>query len=191
MTAQPPEVERPELLHPRTPHEVDPAHRVPVSYIDKSREYYAAQGYPAPYRWAHHLDAPFTRLPRPLAESRIGLVTTAIYLEGFEPGDAEPDAETLPVPHVHTGPTDPPPPRLYTQARSWDKEATHTDDVESFLPVRALQHFIAEGRVGSLAPRFVSVPTDYSQRRTDEVDAPEVLRLLREDGVEAAVLVPL
>ena len=34
--------------------EFDPSHRIFVSYIDKSREYYLARGYGNPYRWAHH-----------------------------------------------------------------------------------------------------------------------------------------
>jgi hypothetical protein len=42
-----------------------------------------------------------------------------------------------------------------------------------------------------VAPRFHGVPTDYSQRRTSEQDAPEILRRLREDAVDVALLVPL
>jgi hypothetical protein len=35
------------------------------------------------------------------------------------------------------------------------------------------------------------VPTEYSQRRTIEQDAPEILRRCREDEADAALLVPL
>jgi D-proline reductase (dithiol) PrdB len=35
------------------------------------------------------------------------------------------------------------------------------------------------------------VPTDYSQRKTVEQDAPQVLARLREDGADAAILCPL
>ena len=45
-----------------------------------------------------------------------------------------------------------------------------------------------EGRIGSLAPRFQMVQSEYSQRKTLTVDAPEVLRQFREDGVDVAVL---
>jgi hypothetical protein len=48
-----------------------------VSYIDRSREYYAAQGYSQPYAWAHYGDVPLTSLRKPLSECRVGLVTTA------------------------------------------------------------------------------------------------------------------
>jgi hypothetical protein len=61
--------------------------------------------------------------------------------------------------------------------------------VGSFLPIAALQG--ASGRIGALAERFHGVPTDYSQRRTQERDAPEILGRCREDGADAALLVPL
>jgi hypothetical protein len=48
-----------------------------VSYMDRSREYYAAQGYTRPYGWAHFDDVPFAPLKKPLSECRVGLVTTA------------------------------------------------------------------------------------------------------------------
>jgi hypothetical protein len=45
--------------------------------MDRSREYYAAQGYAQPYAWAHHQEVPFTPLRKPMSECRVGLVTTA------------------------------------------------------------------------------------------------------------------
>ena len=90
-----------------------------------------------------------------------------------------------------SGSTDTQPDRLYTDDLSWDKEATHTEDVGSFLPIERVRELAALGRVGTLAPRFHGVPTDYSQRRTMEQDAPEISSRCREDGVDAAVLVPL
>jgi len=39
--------------------------------------------------------------------------------------------------------------------------------------------------------RFHCVPTDYSQRRTREQDAPALLERLREDAADVALLVPL
>ena len=160
-----------------------------VSYIDKSREYYAAQGYPRPYRWADNDDVPFALLPKPLSRCRVGLVTTTTPLG---PGETtETDTHLHPLKAAYAAPTDPAPGAMYTQDLLWDKEATHTRDVESFLPIRALQALASEGCVGGVADRFYGVPTEYSQRRTNEVDAPEVLRLCREDQVDVALLVPI
>jgi hypothetical protein len=162
-------------------------HRTTVSYIDRTREFYAAQGYERPYRWAHFRDVPFLRLPKPLAECRVTLVTTASPVRGQRPRDGVLRGDKS----VWSGPTAEPPERLYTDDLAWDKGATHTDDVESFLPLRQLAGFASEGRIGSVAPRFHGVPTDYSQRNTCEQDAPEILRRCTEDGVDVALLVPL
>lgn len=161
----------------------DATQRIFVSYIDKSREYYAAQGYKNPYHWARNAEAPFTRLSKPLAESRIGIVTTASIVEG----DDEPALFSVPL-VVFSAPTSPPPSTLYTNHRSWDKEATHTDDLGSFFPLQELANFAVEGRIGSVSPRFYGALTQYSQRQTITADAPEIARRCREDGVDAVLL---
>ena len=121
-----------------------------------------------------------------LAECRVGLVTTAAPLgTSVDPGSLRADKQ------VWSGSVDPPPECLFTDHLSWDKETTHTDDVESFLPIEALRSFEASGRIGGVASRFHGVPTDYSQRRTREQDAPEVLKRCQEDEVDVALLVPL
>ena len=158
-----------------------------VSYIDRTREYYAAQGYERPYRWAQFDDAPFAPLRRPLSELRLTLVTTASPLGNQQASDGVLRGGK----QVWSGDMAEPPAALFTDDLAWDKEATHTDDVESFLPIRKLREFVAEGRIGSLAARFHGVPTDYSQRRTIEQDAPEILARCRKDEVDAALLVPL
>jgi len=160
--------------------EFDPSHHTFVSYIDKSREYYLARGYGNPYRWAHHEDVPFAPLTKSLSRSRAGLITTAAL-----PGD---DRSVM---QVYAAPSAPPPATLFTDHRSWHKEATHTRDVESFLPIRRLEEFAAVGRIGDPSPHFYGVPTDYSQRRTIHQYAPAVLDLCRADAVDVALLFPL
>jgi D-proline reductase (dithiol) PrdB len=162
---------------------VDPTHRTFVSYIDKSREYYAARGYANPYRWAHFEDVPFATLRRPLSQCVVALITTAHLL----PSEGEPSS-----PHsVYAVSSDDPPARLSTDGLFWDRDATHTNDLDSYCPVHRLQELVHEGRIGRLARRLHGVPTEYSQRLTQERDAPEVLRCCREDGADAAILVPL
>ena len=52
----------------------------PIRYIDRTRDYYAALGYPAPYRWAENAEVPFQPLARPLGACRVALITTAAGL---------------------------------------------------------------------------------------------------------------
>jgi D-proline reductase (dithiol) PrdB len=162
---------------------VDPTHRTFVSYIDKSREYYMARGYANPYRWAHFEDVPFATLRRPLSQSVLTLITTAHLLTT--------EGETPWLHTVYSVPSNDPPTRLTTDGLFWDRQATHTDDIDSYFPVHRLQEFVGEGRVGRLTQRLHGVPTEYSQRSTQERDAPDVLRRCREDGADAAILVPL
>jgi hypothetical protein len=162
---------------------VDPTHRTFVSYIDKSRKYYGARGYANPYRWAHFTDVPFAALQRPLSHAVVTLITTAHLV----PADGEaPSLHT-----VYSVSSDDPPARFSTDGLFWDRQATHTDDLDSYLPVHRLQECGREGRIERLAQRLHGVPTEYSQRLTQERDAPEVLRRCREDGAAAAILVPL
>jgi hypothetical protein len=162
-------------------------HRSFVSYIDRTREFYAAQGYEKPYVWARHTSAPFAPLAKPLAASRVTVITTASPWRDEKPVDGVLRGGK----QVWSGPTAAPPERLFTDDLAWDKQATHTRDVEAYVPLRRLGTFAAEGRIGSLAPRFHGVPTDYSQRRTNEQDAPEILARCRADAVDVALLVPL
>jgi hypothetical protein len=77
---------------------------------------------------------------------------------------------------------------MFTADLFWDKVATHTDDVNSFLPLNRLSECAASGRIGSVSPRFYGVPTDYSQGKTSMRDAPQILDWCREDGVDAILL---
>lgn len=154
-----------------------------VSYIDCSREYYAAQGYKRPYEWPHFDDVPFTPLTKPLAECSVGLVTTA-----GKPKPPGAFAAILTQRDLYAEPANPPPPRLFTDDLGWDKKATHTEDVESFMPAARLAEYAASGRIGSASTRFYGVPTDYSQARTLERYAPQILQWCREDGLDAVLL---
>jgi hypothetical protein len=157
------------------------AYRTFVSYMDRSRDYYAAQGYTQPYAWAHYREVPFTPLPKPLARCRIGLVTTA----GRK--DITASDQVLPR-ELYASPSDPVPARMFTDHLFWDKQATHTGDIDSFLPLHRLAEYAVEGRIGSASPRFYGVPTDYSQNRTIRHDAPQILKWCQEDAVDAVLL---
>ena len=152
-----------------------------VSYINRTRDYYRAQGYTTDYLWAHFDTTPFTRLKNPLSESRIGVITTT--MPDTEAGRADR--------RVWSTASEPIPRSMYTEELSWHKSMTHTDDVASFLPLAQLNKLQEEGVIGSVASRFHSVPTEYSQRNTIEKDAPQVLARCQQDEVDIAILVPL
>ena len=161
-----------------------------VRYIDKTRDYYLREGYEKPYRWAHFDDAPFTPLRKPLAESRLVLVSTSEIARRSD-SDHRTPLEKGEVGNVYTMPSDTPLDDLYSHSLSFDKHATSLDDVNAFFPITRLHEQVGTGRVGSIASNAIALYNAYSQRRTREVDAPEVLALCRADAVDAALLVPV
>jgi hypothetical protein len=156
-----------------------------VRYIDKTREYYRSEGYDTPYRWAHFDDIPFTRLAKPLAECRVGLITTSEMAVRDVP---LPFDEDDPLRNPYSLPSDTPVGTLYSRKTAYDRYATTLDDVDAYLPLTRLRELADEHRIASLAPRFQTAFSQYSQRKTLGVDAPMILGWLREDHVDVAVL---
>ena len=153
-----------------------------VRYIDKTREYYKAEGYERSYEWAHFETIPFTpfaALGKPLAQCRVGLVSSGdVVRRDIElPPD---DPRRL----VYGLPAD----RFQSRKAAYDRYATTLEDVDSFLPLTHLHRLAAEGIIGGVAARFQVIASEYSQRKTLTVDAPEILRQMREDGVDVALL---
>ena len=151
-------------------------HRSFVSYIDKSREYYAAQGYTQPYQWVYHKEVPFNMLSKPLSDCTVGVVTTATLPALWQ---CMPEGESRPQKRPYAEPSYSVPEAMYTKDLEWDKNTTHTDDLQQ------------SGQIGKVSPRYYGTPTTYSQRQTRESDAPLIFNWCEEDGVDIAILVPL
>jgi hypothetical protein len=162
----------------------------PVRYIDKTHAWYGALGYENPYGYARHDDAPFTRPAKPLAESRVLLLTSAAPYRP-ELGDQSASAPTNAAAkfyQIYTGET----------GRDHDLRVSHIavdraemqDDANCWFPLPALRRAAASGRIGGLTRHFLGIPTNRSQRHTIAVDAPEVLRLARAEAADVAILVP-
>lgn len=160
----------------------------PIDYIARTHAWYGALGYP-PYRYAEHADAPFAPLGRPLSEARVALLTTAAPYRP-ELGDQGPGAAYNAAAKFYA---------VWSgdAAADHDLRVSHvavdqahlSDDQNCWFPLPAMRRAAAAGRIGEVSPRFHGVPTNRSQRHTQEVDAPEVVARVREDGADAAVLV--
>lgn len=163
---------------------------IPVPYMQRTRDYYQALGF-SPYRWAHYTDAPFAPLGVPLARARVALITTAAP---FQPGAGD-QSPTAPYNagakfyQVYSAPVDEKP-DLRISHVGYDRANTVPEDIDAYFPLARLREAVAAGRIGGLAPRFHGAPTNRSHRVTLETDVPELLRRCREDGADAAVLVP-
>src|SRR5438309_281389 len=166
-----------------------PEDDAPVPYLQRIREYYQALGYGAPYRWAHYAEVPFAPLDKPLAESRIGLVTTAaLYQPGK--GDQGPGAPYNAAPKFYT---------IYSGDSAidhdlriahiaYDRDHTTAEDSGTWFPLPLLRRAAAAGRIGEVGPRFLGMVYNRSYCVTIERDCPELLARLRADRVDAVIL---
>ena len=163
----------------------------PVKYINRTRDYYLSQGYKKPYQWAHFEDIPFTRLSKPLSESRLALVSTSDVAIRNANGEGRDKSDEMLIGNAYVIPTNTPEDRLFSRQEHFDQHATHLEDVNAYFPVTRLLEKVEQGRINSMAPRCHGVYTAYSQKKTLETDAPEVLKRCREDEVDIAVLTPV
>ena len=168
-----------------------PAADASIGYMARTRDYYAALGYSAPYRWAHYASVPFRLLARPLSNSRVALITTAAP---FQPdkGDQGPRAPYNGAAKffaVYSGDASTNP-DLRIAHVAIDRAHTSAEDQRAYFPLNALRDAAFDGRIGQVAPRFHGLPTQRSHHATLALDCPELVARCVEDGANAAILVP-
>lgn len=165
-------------------------HDVPVPYMQRLRDYYLALGYGNPYRWAQYKEVPFVPLSKPLNKTRIGLVvTSAPHQPGKgDQGPGAPYNASAKFYRVYSESINAEPdPRI--SHLGYDRKYTTAADQNTYFPLKQIKIAADQGKIGGLTPRFYGSPTNRSQQTTIEQDCPEILRLLRDDGADAAILV--
>ena len=171
--------------------EFAPEQDQPVRYIERTRSYYLGLGYENPYVWAHYLDVPFAPLKKPLTQSVLGLITTAVPYDSDKgpQGQGAPYNSTAkfyqPYQQSTEGEVD-----LRIAHVGIDRKNANMEDSNCWFPLEAAKRASATGEVGALSPNFYGLPTNRSQRHTLEIDAPRILEMLQADGVDVAVLIP-
>jgi D-proline reductase (dithiol) PrdB len=163
----------------------------PIRYMERTRSYYLGLGYENPYVWAHYIDVPFTLLRKPLTQSVLGLITTAV------PYDPDKGPQGQGAPYNAAAKFYQP----YQQSidEKYDLRIAHVgidrknanmEDSGCWFPLAAAKRAVAANKLGAVSPHFYGLPTNRSQRHTLEMDAPRILEMLKADGVDVAVLVP-
>lgn len=134
---------------------------------------------------------PGARLAKPLGESRVALVTTAgLRTPGqgdFDHSDKRGDPSFREIPNAtETG-------QLVESHRSYafDHEAVRSD-VNLAFPLDRFRELESRGVIGALNHRHFSfMGSIVGPRRLIDETAPQVARMLAEDGVDVAFLTPV
>ena len=153
-------------------------------------------------RWVYD-EGPFTPLRKPLSESRLALVTSSgHYVQGRDPEPfgvknmsqkeaAERIVEFLrSEPQMSSIPIDTPPERLWVRHAGYDIRAAQADPNVAF-PYERLWELERDGVIGELLPDAYSFVGACAQMRLLKRTGPEWVRMLQEQRVDAALLVPV
>jgi D-proline reductase (dithiol) PrdB len=159
----------------------------PVRYIDAITTRYRSLGY-APYRWFEADSAPsLTALSKPLANSRIGVLTTSgTYVAGQVAYHYKDDTSLRAIAK------DTPTAQLRFAHITENYLQDSRRDPNCTLPIDALRALEAQGQIGELADELLSCMGGiYSQRRVREELIPAVQERFEAQQVDAVVLVPM
>ena len=145
----------------------------------------------AVYPWRKLNPVPCASLGKPLSEARVAIVSSGALVppdqdpfdDTIKGGDwsyrvlaADMDVQTLIETH---------------RSDAFDHSGVAADK-NMGLPLERLREMVGDGEIGSLAPRHISLMGSITAPgRLVKQTLPEVTQLLRDDGVDAVLLVPL
>jgi len=163
----------------------------PIKYIQRTRRYYQALGYGKPYTWAQFDSVPFTHPAKPLSECTVGIVCTAAPYQpdNGDQGPGAPYNAAAKFFSVYRLPIQPVP-DLRISHIAIDRAHTTAEDPGSYFPLAALKSTWRQGRIGQMSQYVYGLPTNRSQSQTQKVDCQELLKHMKNDGIDVAVLVP-
>ena len=159
----------------------------PVQYIQRTRATYEQLGYP-PYRW-FHADSPpaFTKVSKPLADSRLGMISTAgTYIQGQVAYYYQDDTSIRAIPNdTQVGKI-----RFSHITENYLAEARK--DPGTVFPLESLQVLQGEGVIGELAENYYSCMGGiYSQNRVKQELIPNLQEAIQKQKLDLLLLVPL
>lgn len=143
------------------------------------------------YRWRRFDPVPVARLAKPLSECRVALVTSAgLVVPGDEPFDPKVKGGDWSY-RVIPGEVDVQSLEEHHRSDSFDHAGVEADR-NMALPLDRLRELAADGTVGDVAPRHVSLMGSITATgRFQKHTVPSVVKLFAGDGVEVVLLVPV
>ena len=160
-------------------------------------------GYEGSERSHKYEDAPFSIPSRPVAQSRVGVLTssghfraeddpTPFGVENMTQEEAESRIDDFlrATPELSAIPTDIDPDDLRVRHGGYDvRSVSHDPNVA--LPLQIMQEMETEGRIGELSSPMYSFTGATSQGRLRKQALPHWVDRLKADGVEVLLLVPV
>jgi D-proline reductase (dithiol) PrdB len=159
----------------------------PIAYVAFLNDFYRSQGFPE-YRWTINETAPLTRLRKPLDRCRVAMLTSG----GVSRRDAKPfDAQARNDLRVDSIERDTPA-EFFAIHDDYYNHADADRDINCLFPIERLRELATEGVIGEIAPHHYSgfMGRIYTRTAVLNEASPALARRLRDEGVDAFVLVP-
>ncbi len=159
----------------------------PIAYVTQLNEFYRSQGFP-PYQWTVNDTAPLTPMTKPLRECRIAMLTSGGVSRKvdapFNP-QARNDLRVDAVPRDTAG-------DFFVIHDDYYNHADADRDINCMFPLERLRELAAERVIGEVAPHHYSgfMGRTYIRSAVVNEAAPVLVRRLRDESVDAFVLVP-
>ncbi len=171
--------------------------RLVEHFIETQAKAYAGAG-----RFVYE-DAPFTPLRAPLAQLRLGLMSSSgHFVDGDDPkpfgvenmsqkeAEARIDDFLKVEPQLSAIPTDTPIEKLRVRHGGYDVRGSMADPNVNF-PISRLRELREEGQIGELASESYSFMGATSQLRLLNHTGPQWVMMFQEKGIDALLLVPV
>ena len=159
----------------------------PIEYVARLNEFYRSQGF-APYQWTVNQTAPLTKLAKPLNRCRVAMLTSGGVSRKDAPNFNPQARNDLRLDAIERD----------TAAHFFainDDYYNHADadrDINCIFPIDRLRELAAAGEIGEVAPHHYSgfMGRIYVRTAVANEAAPALARKLRDESVDAFVLVP-
>ncbi len=159
----------------------------PIAYVTQLNEFYRSQGFPA-YKWTVNDTAPLTPMTKPLRECRIAMLTSGGVSRKPDPPfnpQARNDLRVDAVPRDTAA-------DFFVIHDDYYNHADAERDINCIFPLERLRELAAEHVIGEVAPHHYSgfMGRTYIRSAVTNEAAPALVRRLRDESVDAFVLVP-
>lgn len=159
----------------------------PIAYVERLNQFYRSQGFP-PYKWTVNGTAPLTRPTKPLARSKVAMLTSGgVSCKTAPPFNPQARNDL----RLDTVPSDTSPDFFAIN----DAYYNHSDadrDINCVFPIERMRELADEKVIGEVARHHYSgfMGRIYTRSLVVNEAAPALARRLRDEAVDIFVLVP-
>jgi D-proline reductase (dithiol) PrdB len=159
----------------------------PIAYVTRLNEFYRSQGFPA-YRWTVNDDAPLTPLAKPLGECRVAMLTSGGVSRKDHPPFNPQARNDLRLDAVENDTAA----DFFVISDDYYNHGDADRDINCIFPIERLRELAAERVISTVAPHHYSgfMGRTYTRSAVINEAAPALARRLRDESVDAFVLVP-